>query len=168
MPDTRFAHIIVVQIEIIFVKGMKTGATYFKAVLLIIVFSMNSVISNACSLSNYIHKAHHHAGKSEHHHSDGTNEHGHDGDHEHHGSEEDDPAHDCCSAYAATLNQRDKALSRNIETAAFCCATHALYSHPITFNLPSAPTNIGVSHFARWRYPETIQDLRIEIQSFQI
>lgn len=155
-----------------------TKRTYYKALLLAIVFSLNTVVSFACSFSNLFHGMHHHKAaaptehkhsgnhhskveKAEHHH-DSKAEHKHD-DH----SSKDSKDDDCCSKSVAEIEKAEKAVSKTIEApnAIFVTSFFAAYSH--LFPL-STTSNTSFTHYVRWRLTATIQDLRIVIQSFQI
>ncbi len=149
--------------------------TYYKALLLFIVFSLNTVVSFACSFSNLFHGFHHHQNSV-------TTEHKHEGDHHHssdkkHNEKQSNHTHDsgsakdskddCCSKSVIEIEKIEKALSRTIEAphAIFVTSLFAAYSE--LFSL-SAIDKVFLTHLVRWRLPATIQDLRIVIQSFQI
>ena len=161
-----------------------TKRTYYKALVLMVVFSLNTVVSFACSLSDLFHNFHHHhsAAKIEDHHGGHNHSHGkmHHHSHEKAGSHDhgnnplekpdQNTTHskdDCCSNSVVQMQQVEKAISRIIDapTVDFVESLSASYYH-LSFNTPQQETKIPGN--IRWRYPTTIQDLRIVIQSFQI
>jgi len=155
-----------------------TKRTYYKALLLAIVFSLNTVVSFACSFSNLFHGMHHHkdAVATEHkhsgsHHSKGETAENHHGSqagphHDDHSSK-DSKGDDCCSKSVVEIEKVEKAVSKTIEApnATFVISFFAAYSH--LFPLPTTGST-SFTHYVRWRLTATIQDLRIVIQSFQI
>jgi hypothetical protein len=149
--------------------------TYYKALLLFIVFSLNTVVSFACSFSSLFHGFHHHENSV-------TVEHKHEGNHRHssdkkHNEAQSNHTHDsgstknskddCCSKSVIEIEKIEKAVSRTIEAphAIFVASLFAAYSE--IFSL-STVYKVFFTHIVRWRLPATIQDLRIVIQSFQI
>jgi hypothetical protein len=144
--------------------------TYYKAWLLLIVFSLNTVVSFACSFSSLFHGFHHHNSSVTlaHQHKDGTqHEHKHAG---HHHDEKDstkDDKKDCCSQSVVAVEKVEKAMSRSIEAPNTVFLTAFIASYTYLFNLVAVPKAV-TPHYERWRVPTTIQDLRIVIQSFQI
>ncbi len=156
-----------------------TKRTYYKAFLLFAAFSLNTVVSFACSFSNLFHGIHHHetaaASTAEHEHSGNhhaaaqkdTHEHDDQQEHKHGTDSSDDSKDDCCSRSVVEIEKAEKAVSRSIEAphAIFIASFFATYSSLFQIDIiqnTRIPTNI------RWRLPATIQDLRIVIQSFQI
>lgn len=154
-----------------------TKRTYFKALLLTLVFSLNTIVSFACSFSNLLHGIHHHetatAPAAEHqhshnHHSSGSDKHEHDDQqHQHSAGTSREAKDDCCSESVVEIEKVEKAVSRSIEApqALFIASFFATYASLFqidTIEDASIPTYI------RWRLSATIPDLRIVIQSFQI
>jgi ABC-type nickel/cobalt efflux system permease component RcnA len=146
-----------------------TKATYFKALLLLIAFSMSTLVSFACSFSDLFHEFHHHnspATKAHKH--DDQEEHTHDHSGSHHDSgPREEKKDNCCSHSIVELQKVEKSISRNIEgfklnsILSFAATGSELFSAP-------ALRQTTYPDFVRWRPPATIQDLRILIQSFQI
>jgi hypothetical protein len=154
-----------------------TKRTYFKALFLAIVFSLNTVVSFACSFSPLFHGMHHHKadvatdkhsgnphsqGETAEHHHGSKAEHQHD-DH----SSKDSKDDDCCSEFVVEIEKAEKAVSKTIEAPNAIFATSFLSSYSQLFLL-STTGDTSFPHYVRWRLPATIQDLRIVIQSFQI
>ena len=149
-----------------------TKGTYFKALFLLLVFSMGTVVSFACSISELFHSLHHHNSSAtlQHEHANGEKH-----AHEHNGNHHDilpfkdgKVKHDCCSTAVTTVQLVEKSLSRSVEAPkvffitpfllAYASAAHDLLEPELVF----APDNV------RWRLPATTPNLRIVIQSFQI
>ncbi|MFN2439812.1 MAG: hypothetical protein ABR503_11485 [Chitinophagaceae bacterium] len=156
-----------------------TKSTYYKALVLLIVFSLNTVVSFACSFSNLFHGFHHHKSSAttvEHKHSgshhdshDQKNKHDHgiQAEHKHDSGSSKNAKDDCCSASLVEIEKVEKALSRTIEAPHVIFVTSLFTVYTKLFSLPTIekvfhPDNI------RWRFPATIQDIRIAIQSLQI
>lgn len=160
------------------------SGTYCKAFVLLFVFSLNTVVSFACSLSDVFHHFHHHnsgaktetkvidddrsRSKMHHHNHDKAHPH----DHDKMPEEEKDQntnhtSDDCCSNAVVEMQLVDKSVSRSIDApnVFFVGALLAAY-YPRFFN--SGWQQKHFPDFTRWRPPATIQDLRIVIQSFQI
>ncbi len=152
-----------------------TKRTY-KALFLFLVFSMNTVVSFACLFSDVFHNFHHHNRIT------ATKEHDHSGDHhaqahKHHG---DKPAHshdtapsgkskdDCCSDSIVAIEKADKSLSRAIGAPQVHSVLSSFYPDHSTLYFKEKTNRLILPVQDRWRYPATIQDLRIVIQSFQI
>ena len=162
-----------------------TKRTYIKSLLLLIVFSLNTIVSFACSFGGAFHDFHHQkissstSNKHEEGHKHSHNSHEHDhtdsGNHEHHkGSEHkhdsspvNNPENNCCSDSVVELQKVDKLVSSNIQApdAVFVTSFIGAYFDIISF---SVRENRFFRDNIRWRPPATIQDLRIVIQSFQI
>ena len=143
--------------------------TYFKALLLLIAFSMGTVVSFACSLSDLFHEFHHHnspANKA-HKHKD-QNEHIHDHSGRHH---DDDPKEEkkdnCCSQSLIELQKVEKSVSRSIEAPNLFLVALFASTNSELFSFQSVEKT-SFPQKTRRRPPTTIQDLRIVIQSFQI
>ncbi len=149
---------------------MVEKGTYLKALLLLMVFSMNTIISSACSLSSVFHKAHHHSKSASHPHSD-KKHHDHSSDkHCHSEGEESSSKEDCCSKSIIQLEKLDKAPAKTvmISSLVFISIAAALndFIHAALF--PSYLSHKNFIDNVRWQYSTTIPDLRIVIQSFQI
>lgn len=162
-----------------------TRRTYIKSWLLLIVFSLNTIISFACSFGGAFHDYHHQNNspstshkhdeghkhshdKSEHDHSgSGNHEHNKGSEHKHNSPSTNNPENNCCSDSVVALQKVEKQVSSNIQAphAVFVTSFIGVYFDKISFSVQEYrffPDNI------RWRPPATIQDLRIVIQSFQI
>ncbi|WP_345256787.1 hypothetical protein [Flaviaesturariibacter amylovorans] len=162
--------------------------TYWKAFFLLLVFSLNTVVSFACSLGGVFHQLHHQSATSAHQHPTGHshehskghshshkqahaggNQHDHSGahKHDHTSSSKSAAADECCSDAVVKLEKTDKATTTVIKVPA--PALEDVFLGSLAFFLQSvqAPKSIFPQHY-RWRPPGTIQDLRIAIQSFQI
>ena len=145
--------------------------TYYKALILLVVFSSNTLISFACSYSNLFHSSHHHTtpAKKKHQHSDSHHEHDHSANH-HDESNKTESNESCCSTSVVALHKAEKAISRYIDAPIAPFVNHFIFGFVISyidiFHLH--PKDTLSIHENRWRAPTTIQDLRIVIQSFQI
>lgn len=152
--------------------------TYFKAMLLLTVFSLNSVVSFACSFSSLFHGMHHHntfattsqehEGNTQHSHHDVAHSHDASGDH-HHGT--DDTAgnseDDCCSESVVQIEKTDKSVSNNIQAPDPLFTTAFFATYTTLLNIIGQQKTL-IPTYVRWRVPATIEDIRIVIQSFQI
>ena len=148
---------------------MVTKGTYYKALILLVVFSMNTTIGFACSISNFFHGMHHHAtstvDKDERNHNQSPG-------HSHHESTGDDhndtDDKNCCSSNVVQLEKREKFLSKTIEAPVNSSLSMLFTALSYLYlSFPEEQTTSFIQHF-RWWTPATIQDLRIVIQSFQI
>ncbi|RYZ24232.1 MAG: hypothetical protein EOO16_01450 [Chitinophagaceae bacterium] len=164
--------------------------TYWKAFFLLLVFSLNTIVSFACSLGGVFHQFHHQSVISIHEHKGG---HGHDHDrsmghtlrHRHSGNEGHKHLHaikhdhrhistngqqsgdDCCSGSIVKLEKADKATTSVNKIPV--PALEKVFLGTLTFYFAQVQVpRTTLSRFYRWRPPGTIQDLRIAIQSFQI
>ncbi len=141
---------------------------HIKAILLITVFGLNTVVGSACSLSKAFHQAHHHRSEAaqNHEHADGTShKHKHSAAH-HHKSHKNS---DCCSKSSVKFNKLDKSIVQTLELPMI--ELSPLLRMDVYYNtlvLLSRNADQSLMSFFRWRLPSTIQDLRIVIQSFQI
>lgn len=147
-----------------------TKRTYYKALLLLIVFSMNTMVSFACSFSSLFHEFHHHNSSVtvSHQHNDGVKHaHKHNGHHHDTSDSEKKSQKDCCSESVVAVEKVEKAVSRSIEAPSAFFLKALLASYTDLFKLITEP-KVVTKHYNRWRVPTTIQDLRIVIQSFQI
>ena len=146
-----------------------TKGTYFKALLLLIAFSMSTVVSFACSFSDLFHEFHHHnsPGTKSHKHKE-QNEHTHDhsGSHHDNGPTEENKD-DCCSRSLIELQKVEKSVSRSIEAPNLLLLAFSASAYSELFSFQSEHKTI-LPKKIRWRPPATIRDLRIVIQSFQI
>ena len=150
--------------------------TYFKAMILIIVFSLNTVVSFACSFSSMFHGFHHHNSSStashqeDNHHTHHDTAHSHEtsGDHHHKNDQTaGDSKDDCCSASVVQIEKSDKSVSNHIQTPNPIFTTAFIATYTTLLNLLGHQKTL-VPTYVRWRVPATIQDIRIVIQSFQI
>ncbi len=151
---------------------------YFKALFLLLVFSMNSVMSFACSFSNLFHSFHHHkveapiehqhAGNHHHNKSEGhKHEHNNVAEHHHDNDSQKPGDDDCCSNKVIQIEKVEKAISRTIAAPEAISHT-SLFVYCTQLNVLPQPDADLLQHAIRWRHPTTIPDLRIVIQSFQI
>ena len=153
---------------------MKQGkAIYYKAFFLLFVFSLNTVVSFACSLSSYFHSFHHSsfAYASDRDHGKHGNTYHH--DHDCHSVPQqnlpdNEKKDDCCSKYVVEFQKIEKSVSKSIEAPGFLITTTFLPSTYFDLEIPASKNIPAFPNYDRWRIPATIQDLRIIIQSFQI
>ena len=154
-----------------------TKIKYYKAIFLLIVFSMNSVVSFACSFSNLFHSFHHHKtiAVAEHKHADkhhhnknesAKHQHNNVTDHLHDNNSQKPEDDNCCSNKVVEIEKVEKAVSRTIAAPEVIFLTSLFVSYTELY-LSRQDTDILQNH-TRWRNPATIPDLRIVIQSFQI
>ncbi len=144
---------------------MLTDGTYIKAVLLLLVFSLNTLVGSACSLSKVFHQSHHHQSSAMHSHGEGVkHEHDHSGSHHDAGEE----GEDCCSRSSVAFNHLDKSVAQNFATPVLTFPVHPFTEFYNTFLLLRRQDDGTAITYTRWRPPATIQDLRIVMQSFQI
>lgn len=138
---------------------------HIKAIILMTVFSMNTIIGSACASSKLFHHSHHHKSSASHDHHDG-NKH----DHQHSGSHHDktDESNECCSKSSVEFNKLDKSTVQSLEVPVFESSPLALTNLYNTLTLLSRKDDRSLISHVRWRPPATIQDLRIVMQSFQI
>ena len=153
--------------------------TYFKALILLLVFSMNTVVSFACSFSSMFHAIHHHehASALTYEHKNGThhgNEHVH-GPLEHHNSNEhttkregDNQKEDCCSTSVWKMEAVVKLTARSIDAPEPIILLSLLSDYFSYFSVSPLLEPPAYDDFLRRRIPATIENLRIVIQSFQI
>jgi hypothetical protein len=148
--------------------------TYYKALILLVVFSMNILVGFACSLGGVFHEFHHKSSStslsshSQKHHSDKGHQHGNSHSPENdHGSGAPDSENNCCSDSVVEMQKLAKTVSRsidapdNIAISSFIAVFSELFLvHP--------EQNEFATYEVRRRVPSTIQDLRIVMQSFQI
>jgi hypothetical protein len=144
--------------------------TYFKALLLVIVFSLNTVISFACSFSSLFHGVHHHnssVAAPDKHNGSVAHTHNHEAQPHKKTDSKEEQKGDCCSTSIVEVEKTDKSVSRTIEApdTLFLAAFIATYSSLLDYFTVERTVK---PHWDRWRPPATIQDIRIVIQSFQI
>lgn len=151
----------------------KNKTIQFKAALLLLVFSLNTLLGFACSLGLKMgYNEHHHDAKvpapsshTAHHEHDSNQKHHEDKKHHHPDSESSDD--DCCSNGVTSFNLINKTVPNQVELV-----------HPIFFTAftatwfnRSVPSYINIVKdirpFVRTHHPP-IPDIRIAIQSFQI
>ena len=144
---------------------MTTKGRHIIALSLVVVFSLNTMISTACAASSLFHTFHHHEVSDEQvtHHS-----HEHDGSHEH-TDQQEKSKEDCCAKSVVQFYQLDKYVSQALSLP----LVHVIFSSFIyTPGVIIPGTGIShqplTDHNRRWRHSATIPDLRIVIQSFQI
>src|SRR5688572_31973037 len=156
----------------------KHRSRFLKALFLITVFSLNIVVSFACSVSETVHHSHHARNRSDisHHSQDkpGMPGHAHENGHKHNHGHDDEPGNNkdesknCCSGDVVKLQQTDKSVSRGIdlpEQVLFPLIQTILPDFDATLFVATVDEFLP-QHF-RWRL-STITDIRIAIQSFQI
>lgn len=168
------------NIKFIFANIVMRGRqeTYYAALFLLTVFSLNTVVSFACSLGGLFHDLHHGspAPSTVAHHQEGH--HGDLSSHDHdqgkkdrqssHAEKENSAANDCCSNNVLEVEKLEKSVSRTIEAPHTIFLTSLVASLATLFQLFPAQDQVFYPEPVRWRHPMTIQNLRIVIQSFQI
>ena len=146
---------------------------HIKALVLLIVFTLNTVVAFACSLGGYFHSLHHRSHSMQHevlenHHSE---DHSHDANtasHEHHESAPDKKMEDCCSKNVVEFEKIDKSVSRTVEVPISIFVTSFFYNFYTPYSLLFVRDKTFLNNHVRRRSTSTIPDLRIVIQSFQI
>jgi hypothetical protein len=148
---------------------------YCKALLLTMVFSLNTIVSFACSFSGGFHGFHHQRAVSANKSSDHDHEKGHHHDHGAAKKHHHDPAaaenskEDCCSKNLVEIEKKDKSVARSIELQNISFFTSFILSYsPLFSAVAVADKTPHARTFVRCWAPATIQDLRIVMQSFQI
>ncbi len=145
---------------------MNNKGLYIKAMVLLAVFSMNTVMSFACSLSSFVHSFHHSVSSSK---QAGLHHHAHEAADHHHGEEKVPMKGDeCCSADLVKVEKADKSPGRSIQLPLPLWSNALAPQHSYTLYKPVTIPGALFADAWRWRPPMTIQDLRIVIQSFQI
>ncbi len=156
-----------------------TKRTYYKALVLLIVFSLNTVVSFACSFSNLFHGFHHHKSSAttvEHKHSGNhhdshvqknKHDHGIQSEHKHESGSPNNSKDDCCSKSVIKIEKVEKAISRTIEVPHTIFVASLFATYVKLFSLQDLKKTF-FPDYIRWQHTATIQDLRIVIQSFQI
>ncbi len=157
---------------------LKKG-TYYKALFLLLVFSLNTMVSFACSFSSFFHGFHHHKSSAttiEHKHSgshhdshDQKNKHDHgiQSEHKHESGSPNNSKDDCCSKSVIKIEKVEKAISRTIEVPHTIFVASLFATYVKLFSLQDLKKTF-FPDYIRWQHTATIQDLRIVIQSFQI
>lgn len=143
-----------------------------KAVLLLVVFGLNTLIGFACSVGVdfRITKSHHLDKESVevHVHKDGKkHHHGHQKKSDNHSQKHKEKKDDCCTDSVTKLTQADKSVpqTNTILSPLFFSAFISCY-YKIDIFFPSQITG-SIKYFVR-NYHPPIADIRIAIQSFQI
>jgi hypothetical protein len=152
------------------VKKHKT--IQLKAVFLLVVFSLNTIVGFACAvgLNMGFNKKHHHHDETvsrstvSHHHEKGTAHHHH---HEDQAKSKTTEDHNCCTDNATQLSGSDKLLTQTIhsgiETPVALVALHFLYaSHLSSFTQDTKKIQVVRPYVLNSR------GIRVSIQSFQI
>ena len=149
--------------------------TYYKALFLLLVFSMNTAVSFACSLSGYVHALHHNSFASAATQDPASQKHEETFHHEHDCHTvpdaplpDENKKDDCCTKYAIEIQKVEKAVSKTIDAPEASFITSFIASFISLTGLEENLSPVYQPDNARWRIPGTIQDLRIAIQSFQI
>ena len=158
---------------------MTNRRTYFKALFLLTVFSLNTVVGFACSQIGLFHSSHHHPKEAKtHNHSEKVDNHSHGHKHDHnHGSghhhqgkdNPDTKKDDCCSGKTVSFEKLEKLVSSKVDspiTPSFI--TLFFTSFTSAWTLLQSEEVLKIPYNLRWRPLETIPDLRTVIQSFQI
>jgi len=141
----------------------------FKAVFLLIAFSLNTVIGFACAVGlDMGFNSHHHEQNAIEdtgiHHHNKSHHHGEADIHHHTANNEKD---NCCNGGVMKFQKMDKALSSSINTINPVFFTSFVTTF-FNIGISSSYSKIsGIKYFSR-RYRPPIPDIRIAIQSFQI
>ena len=148
---------------------IKNKSIQLKAALLLIVFSLNTIIGFACAVGiNMGFNSHHHNEEATeiavHVHADGKKHEHHNKGHHHKTKDEKD---NCCNDKVTKFSQLDKSVpisATDITTIFFTTFISTFFNIDILF---SSQQNVSIKYFVRSHHPP-IQDIRIAIQSFQI
>ena len=153
---------------------MKTSLSLrLKAALLLIVFSMNTVIGFACAIGFDMdfNSEHHHEGTEPHKHIHEKSEHhGHDKSHQHEQSINDQPGNEkdnCCHDKVINFEQLDKVVPSSVSIVFPVLFISLVTSYYINSLLPYTDVVKNIKPFVRSYHPP-ICDIRIAIQSFLI
>ena len=149
-----------------------------RALFLLLVFSLNTIVGFACSIGIDMgyNSSHHQPGSCESH----PKTHSHKSDQKHsreispghqhkHAGEEGDTPYDCCANDVTRFIQLDKAIVKNnlnLQAPIFCVAFTSSFIQP-SLNEPTL-ANSQRSQFVRRSCSIYDTDIRIAIQSFQI
>lgn len=144
-----------------------------KAVFLLIVFLLNTVVGFACSVGMGMGavKAHHHdarESKEDHHHHKGEHDHHTSkGDH-HHSSKEKETNGDCCTDQVQKIEKTDKLSPPLVEFSTYQPFYTLIFPDYVLLEAAvSSLYTLGPKYFVRDEHPP-IPDIRIALQSFQI
>lgn len=140
-----------------------------KAVFLILVFSLNTVVGFACAIGVDMgfNTTHHHKEEATeiHVHADGSKHHHEKKEHKH---SEKDSKDDCCNDKVLKFAQVDKSIPQSLNTGInpifFTAFTSSFYNIDVLY---TSKVSTSAKYFARDHHPP-IPDIRIAIQSFQI
>lgn len=148
-----------------------SSSIQLKAALLLLVFSLNTLIGFACSIGidMSFNTAHHHeaelANNDSHHHNDNARHHHDEADTDHHSKDAKD---NCCKDKVVKIAQLDKSVPQSlnniIQPVFFTAFVASFFDIDISFVSKAIPS---VKYFVRSHHPP-IHDIRIAIQSFQI
>ena len=145
-----------------------------KAALLLIVFSMNTVIGFACAMGvDMSFNTHHHDEEEAtettvHVHADGKkHQHHNEAAKHHHDSNKDSEKGGCCNDGVIKFQSLDKSLAQNVNTAINTPVLVALLSSFYGIDLFMQPQGSHQKHIPQFFHPPP-PDIRILIQSFQI
>jgi hypothetical protein len=152
----------------------RSKGTYYKALALLVVFGMNTLVIFACSFSSLFHSFHHqrsasstdHSRTHQHPHANHVHQHDDPGS-QNHGSVPG-PNDNCCAKYVVVIEKADKSISRTIVAPNLFPQVPFVATLISIFTPSPVETNKLFPENTRRRIPPTIQDLRIVIQSFQI
>ncbi|RQO74829.1 hypothetical protein DBR43_05460 [Pedobacter sp. KBW06] len=144
-----------------------------KAVFLLIVFLLNTVVGFACSVGMGMGavKAHHHdarESKADHHHHKGEHDHhASKGDH-HHSSKEKKTNGDCCTDQVQKIEKTDKLSPPVLEFSTYQPFYTLIFPNYVLLEASvSSLYTLRPKYFVRDEHPP-IPDIRIALQSFQI
>lgn len=128
-------------------------------------------------LFHSFHHTHTSTGKASHRHENGhgqkhdhkkSDQHKH-GDNAHHDEQNsENSADDCCSKNVVEVEKVEKSVSRTIDAPDVTFLTSFILSYSSLFSVFPSQDKSQAPDDVRWRFPATIQNLRIVIQSFQI
>jgi hypothetical protein len=150
--------------ELLIFLTMATKGKHIIALSLLLVFSLNTVISSTCAISSLFHRFHHHATPKAqiNHHS-----HDHNGTHDH-TEQQEKSKENCCSKSVVQFYKIDKYVNES-QVLLLASTIFSSFTYISDVRLSAVPVDRSLTdHIRRWRSPATIQDLRIVIQSFQI
>lgn len=151
----------------------KSKTIQFKAALLLIVFSFNTLLGFACSLGLQMgYNDHHHevevatAASHTEHHEHGSDQKHHEDKEQHHPNNESSDD-DCCGNGVTSFNLVSKTIPQQVELVPQVLFTAFTYSWFNSGILPYTNVAKDIKPFVRSHHPP-IPDIRIAIQSFQI
>lgn len=142
-----------------------------KAIFLLVVFSMNTVVGFACSvgLDMGFNSRHHHEEKNEmatdhHQHNGKAHDHGVAADHHSHEKQEDN----CCKDEVIKFVKVDKQIAPSFSLTAPLLLLECIHPSYYYFNVPASGVHTPENKlFVRCHHPP-IPNIRVAIQSFQI